>query len=196
VEYSDERILEALTRWRDRDWQPERGMDVDETSRADSIVIASLIGQRVRLVFMDNKKAPYGPGEEGTVFSVDDDGTVVVDWDRGPNYPPGLVPDRDRWEWLGAPPRAWFPDGLILDTLLRIKNDDESMPHHDDMVRESLPGRRVRLVFTNDEFTRLEPGDEGWVSMVDDGGTIHVHWDRRCGGPSGLLPGIDRWEWL
>jgi hypothetical protein len=38
---------------------------------------------------MDNKKAPYGPGEEGAVASVHDDGTVVVDWDRGPNYPPG-----------------------------------------------------------------------------------------------------------
>jgi Domain of unknown function (DUF4314) len=62
-------------------------------------------------------------------------------------------------------------------------------------VRESLPGRRVRLVFTDDELTRLEPGDEGWVSNVDGGGTVHVCWDRRIE-PFGLLPGIDRWEWL
>jgi hypothetical protein len=147
MEYSDERILEALVRWRDN--RPERGMDVpvDMAARtADSIVVGSLIGARVRLGFMDPKDALHEPGEEGTVLSVQYDGAVYVEWDRDPTYYPKLVPDRDRWEWLGAPPRMWFPDEVILETLLRIKNDDKSSRAFDDDVRESLPGRRVRLV--------------------------------------------------
>jgi hypothetical protein len=80
----------------------------------------------------------------------------------------------------------WFPDEDILQALLRTKNGDKSRKEFDDDVRESLPGRRVRLVFTNDELTRLEPGDEGWVDNVDGDGTVHVCWDRRIE-PFGLL---------
>jgi hypothetical protein len=52
-----------------------------------------------------------------------------------------------------------------------------------------------------DERTHLEPGDEGWVQMVDGGGTVHVSWDAevhdfRPSSGLGLIPGLDRWEWL
>lgn len=56
------------------------------------------------------------------------------------------------------------------------------------MVR---PGDRVRLVFTDDPYTELTPGDEGTVSLVDSMGTVHVNWDS--GSNLGLVPGHDRW---
>jgi hypothetical protein len=56
----------------------------------------------------------------------------------------------------------------------------------------SAPGDRVRLVHTDDPYTRLEPGEEGVVSFVDHLGTIHVDWDS--GSSLGLVPGVDRWE--
>jgi Domain of unknown function (DUF4314) len=92
-----------------------------------------------------------------------------------------------------------YRDELILEALLRIKNRDESMRSHDEMVVESLKGRRVRLVFTDDEYKTLQPGDEGTVWMVDAVGSVQVDWDRLEDLPDAnpaLLPGIDRWEWL
>ncbi len=38
-------------------------------------------------------------------------------------------------------------------------------------------GARVRLLYTGDEYTRLERGAEGTVTHVDDFGTVHVAWD-------------------
>jgi hypothetical protein len=38
-------------------------------------------------------------------------------------------------------------------------------------------GDRVRLVHCDDPHTRLEPGELGTVSSVDDLGTVHVAWD-------------------
>jgi len=38
-------------------------------------------------------------------------------------------------------------------------------------------GDRVRLVFTPDPRTRLQPGTEGTVTSVDFIGTVHVAWD-------------------
>ena len=49
-------------------------------------------------------------------------------------------------------------------------------------LREQYPkGTRVELVFMNDPYTRLKPGDQGEVEMVDDIGTIHVRWDNGSG---------------
>ena len=47
-------------------------------------------------------------------------------------------------------------------------------------TREQNPliGRRVRLIRCDDPYTKLKPGDEGTVSMVDDLGTVHVNWDN------------------
>jgi hypothetical protein len=40
----------------------------------------------------------------------------------------------------------------------------------------TLVGRRVRLVRCNDSFTKIEPGTEGIVELVDDANTLHVKW--------------------
>ena len=48
---------------------------------------------------------------------------------------------------------------------------------------------RVRLVYTNDPHTRLKPGTEGTVSLVDSMGTVHVKWDD--GSRLGMIPGED-----
>lgn len=49
-------------------------------------------------------------------------------------------------------------------------------------LREQYPkGTRVELVFMNDPYTRLKPGDQGEVEIVDDIGTIHVRWDNGSG---------------
>ena len=39
------------------------------------------------------------------------------------------------------------------------------------------PGTRVMLLKMNDPYTKLQPGDKGTVTSVDDMGTIHVSWD-------------------
>ena len=48
------------------------------------------------------------------------------------------------------------------------------------MVREMAwkKGDRVRLIRCNDEYTELQPGTEGTISLIDDFGTIHVDWDN------------------
>jgi len=62
------------------------------------------------------------------------------------------------------------------------------------MFDNSEPGRRVRLVYTSDPYTSLKPGDEGTAEFRDSAGVLHIHWDT--GNRLGLIPGIDRWEWL
>lgn len=42
---------------------------------------------------------------------------------------------------------------------------------------QTLVGRRVRLVRCNDHYTKIQPGTEGTVEMIDDLGTLHVKWD-------------------
>jgi hypothetical protein len=57
-------------------------------------------------------------------------------------------------------------------------------------LREQYPaGTRVRLVRMNDEFTNLQPGDEGTVEFVDDCGTIFCIYD--CGSHLGAVFGVD-----
>lgn len=53
-------------------------------------------------------------------------------------------------------------------------------------------GARVKLIFTNDPYTELVPGDRGTVSFVDDMGTIFVDWDN--GSKLGIIYGIDKIE--
>lgn len=62
-----------------------------------------------------------------------------------------------------------------------------------DLMRQLYPrGSRVRLVRSTDPYTRLAPGELGTVSLVDDVGTVHVHWDS--GSNLGLVPDADVWE--
>lgn len=50
-------------------------------------------------------------------------------------------------------------------------------------------GTRIELVSMNDPYTKLVPGDQGTVELVDDIGTIHVRWD--CGSGLGVAYGED-----
>ncbi|WP_395111399.1 DUF4314 domain-containing protein [Actinomadura sp. SCN-SB] len=59
---------------------------------------------------------------------------------------------------------------------------------------ETLRGRRIRLLFTSDPHTRLQPGALGTVTGVDSLGTILVAWDE--GSRLGLLPDEDEFEIL
>ncbi len=63
---------------------------------------------------------------------------------------------------------------------------------HPDSHLESLIGKRVRLQYTNDPYTKLRQGDEGIVDFVDDTGTVSVKWDS--GSSLGLNAEFgDRW---
>ena len=55
-------------------------------------------------------------------------------------------------------------------------------------------GKKVELVFTDDSFTLLKPGDRGVVNFVDDTGTVFVHWEN--GSSLGLVPNVDKWIYL
>ena len=58
-------------------------------------------------------------------------------------------------------------------------------------LRQQYPaGCRVELVFMNDPYTALKPGDQGTVIAVDDVGTVHIAWDR--GSSLGAAHGEDR----
>jgi len=59
---------------------------------------------------------------------------------------------------------------------------------------QSVEGRRVVLLYTDDEYTELRPGDSGVIRYIDDGGTVHIDWDN--GSRLGLIPGIDKWRVL
>ena len=58
-------------------------------------------------------------------------------------------------------------------------------------MHNHLIGKRVRLVFTDDPYTNLKPGNEGEEVFVDDF-SVHVNWDN--GTRLGLMKGQDRWE--
>lgn len=55
--------------------------------------------------------------------------------------------------------------------------------------REYPKGTRVALVRMSDPYSKLKPGDEGTVDLVDDVGTIFCHWD--CGSSLGVVYGED-----
>lgn len=47
-------------------------------------------------------------------------------------------------------------------------------------------GDRIELVWTTDKHTRLQPGDCGTVTYVDDCNTIGIRWDN--GSSLSMLP--------
>jgi len=55
-------------------------------------------------------------------------------------------------------------------------------------------GDRVALVECDDPYTKLEPGERGTVSFIDDMGTVFVDWDS--GSRLGLLPDRDKFVLL
>ena len=67
-----------------------------------------------------------------------------------------------------------------------------NFPSHEtvERIRKRYPvGCRVELVYMNDPYTKLKPGDRGTVTMVDSIGTIFVNWD--CGSGLGIVYGED-----
>lgn len=55
------------------------------------------------------------------------------------------------------------------------------------------PGARIRLIRHTDEYSTLQPGELGTVTLVDGLGTVHVRWDN--GSALGLVPDAgDEWE--
>lgn len=60
------------------------------------------------------------------------------------------------------------------------------------IMSRAKPGDRVRLLFCDDQWTKLTPGTKGTVSFVDIRGTVHVKWDD--GSSLGLIPGVDSFQ--
>ena len=57
-------------------------------------------------------------------------------------------------------------------------------------IRAAYPnGCRVELIYMNDPYTNLKPGERGIARFVDDIGTIFVDWD--CGSRLGVAYGED-----
>lgn len=56
------------------------------------------VGRRVRLILMADDPHPIEPGAQGVVGSVDDIGTLHVDWDDGRRL--GLVTGEDEFELI------------------------------------------------------------------------------------------------
>ncbi len=54
------------------------------------------------------------------------------------------------------------------------------------------PGTMIRLVFTDDPYTKLKPGDRANVISVDDAGQLVLQWEN--GSSLSLIPGVDRFE--
>jgi hypothetical protein len=55
--------------------------------------------------------------------------------------------------------------------------------------REYPVGTRIELVHMDDPYSKLKPGDQGMVRVVDDIGTIFCNWD--CGSSLGVVYGED-----
>jgi len=54
-------------------------------------------------------------------------------------------------------------------------------------------GTRVELIkMDNDPYSKLEPGDQGFITGIDDVGTAFVAWD--CGSSLGLIFGVDQYK--
>jgi len=62
------------------------------------------------------------------------------------------------------------------------------------MEKHPAEGKRVRLISMHLSYLPVKPGELGTVSHVDAAGTHHVEWDN--GRKLGLLPGVDRWEYV
>ena len=49
---------------------------------------------------------------------------------------------------------------------------------------------KILSYLLDDPYSRLSPGEQGTVNLVDDTGTVFVDWD--CGSHLGVVYGIDR----
>lgn len=53
-------------------------------------------------------------------------------------------------------------------------------------------GDRVELIFMDDKYTNLVPGDKGTVMSIDDLDQLHIKWDN--GSTLALIPNIDKYK--
>lgn len=57
---------------------------------------------------------------------------------------------------------------------------------------ELKPGDRIKLVHTDDPYTKLKPGDLGTVTRVNGFGDLDINWDT--GSTLSMIAGEDSWE--
>lgn len=79
------------------------------------------------------------------------------------------------------------------------KNEKEMIDSdvHKEVIKsmnDKMKGKRVELIFMDDKYTNLKPGDKGTISSIDDLGDIHVEWDN--GSTLALVPEVDKWKIL
>lgn len=60
--------------------------------------MSSLIGRRIQLINCTDEFIPMAPGSQGTIFHIDDTGTVFVNWDNGSAL--SLIPGIDKWKYI------------------------------------------------------------------------------------------------
>lgn len=60
------------------------------------------------------------------------------------------------------------------------------------LYTKSLIGKRIELIHTDDEYTKITPGTQGTINHIDDTGTIFASWDD--GSKLGLIPTIDKFK--
>ena len=53
-------------------------------------------------------------------------------------------------------------------------------------------GDKLRLIFLEDKYSKLQPGSIGLVDSIDAIGTLHMKWSD--GSTLGLIPNVDKYE--
>ncbi len=60
------------------------------------------------------------------------------------------------------------------------------------LEKQFPPGTRVELIFMDDPYSKLQPGDMGTVTAVDPLGDLEVNWDS--GSTLKLINGVDKFR--
>ena len=95
--------------------------------------------------------------------------------------------------WEGLDSAETFLGSFLSENVYRERRRMMRFPRKEivEAVRARYPkGTRVELVFMDDPYSRLKPGDRGTVEFVDDIATVHVKWD--CGSGLGVAYGADK----
>jgi len=59
-------------------------------------------------------------------------------------------------------------------------------------MKKRFSGKRIKLVFLDDPYTKLKKGDMGTIQHEDDIGQIHVNWDN--GSTLPIVPEVDIYQ--